>query len=918
MAIAPLPQATIQLLGSAQALTTPTSLVKELIDNALDAKASYIDILISPNTIDKIEVRDNGHGIQQEDLEALGRRGHTSKLRSFDELKSIGGVSLGFRGEALASAVQLGEVAVTTRTEGESVATTVKLKASGGIDSRSRTSHPIGTTVAVTKFMYKLPVRKQTFLKEASKTLGKIRELLQSYVLARPNTRFSFKVYKENKASWSYAPRPNDIIKEAVSQLFGKDTAIQCISKSSRFPERFLGIDPISGPGEDPQTADQSLEPRSNDFVVDVFLPKPDADRSEIGHGQYISVDSRPVSHEKNTMKRIVTIFKRYMAESLSESSYKTKSPLLRLNISCPVGSYDPNVEPAKNDVIFGNESVVLEAIENLFKEVYGEPKAVSPAPLPMLKEKLDNFELLLARKPATVPAYGSSSLPAKESIPRMRPGTSFSKTPNRSSIVNVLADTEGSSTIDNEDIDEPVDGEKRKWAFDMSKDLTEEAEGYERPSRRFQQSQSTQMSISGVEPDPGNSLNPWIIAKMTAPLLKNQPANSTAPGFYHPPRPVADHLPTPHHSSDPVASEADIHFQAVPSRPRQTFRNDDIRTLDLPPVQSLTFQNPELRSIPLENSQPSRRSLAANADDEVLLDGDDFGTRRPRNDFISARNILDAVPLSPPASRGPKKSRSVHRPFVPLVRRNTENTTSNEFDGLRQTKLTTDYEASRAHNLLHQDMAEQQPNPDVEWSMDFEHRKELASRRRRDELRAAALEVDNSDTPTVVRTSPHKNRYNAAIATLEAGYPPPNTIRSLKEPFKTSLPDGDPRAYLMRRQRSVMAQRAKSGEVPKLTRAKSNRLPLENIPENEKIHNLVLGLSADMDNLQRIVDELMNSDIYVKKGSEVRGLRIGDLETTGVTSMVQATVMKWMESERKENCEVEYMFDNLVAVVEV
>ena len=66
MTINPLPEATVRLLGSTQALTTVTSLVKELIDNALDAKATSIDIVISPNTIDKIEVRDNGVGISQE------------------------------------------------------------------------------------------------------------------------------------------------------------------------------------------------------------------------------------------------------------------------------------------------------------------------------------------------------------------------------------------------------------------------------------------------------------------------------------------------------------------------------------------------------------------------------------------------------------------------------------------------------------------------------------------------------------------------------------------------------------------------------------------------------------------------------------------------------------------------------------
>jgi hypothetical protein len=198
---------------------------------------------------------------------------------------------------------------------------------------------------------------------------------------------------------------------------------------------------------------------------------------------------------------------------------------------------------------------------------------------------------------------------------------------------------------------------------------------------------------------------------------------------------------------------------------------------------------------------------------------------------------------------------------------------------------------------------------------MDFERRKELASRRRGDELRAAALEVDSSGNHEVVRTSPHKNRYNAAIATLGARNPPLSTIGTLKEPFKTSLPDGDPRAYLMRRQISVMAQRAKSGEVPKMTRAKSNRLPLETVAENDKMHNLVLRPRADMDRLQKVMKQLMKSDMYVKKGNAICGLRIDGLETTGVASRVQAIVSKWMESQGKENCEVEYTFDNLVAV---
>ncbi|PMD24835.1 hypothetical protein NA56DRAFT_677295 [Hyaloscypha hepaticicola] len=833
MAIVPLPQATVHLLGSAQALTTPMSLVKELVDNALDAKASIIDILISPNTIDKIEVRDNGHGIQQEDLDVLGKRGHTSKLRSFDELRSIGGISLGFRGEALASAVQLGEVTVTTRTEGEPVATLVKLKAPGGVDSRSRTSHPNGTTITVTKFMYKLPVRKQTFLKEAPKTLGKIKELLQAYVLARPSIKFSLKVLKESKALFSYAPRPNDGIKEAVSQLFGKEAAGQCVSISTRFPERANEVEDSADHEMHPQTMEHSTSRQGNDFVVDVFMPRPNADLSKIGYGQYISVDSRPVSHEKNTMRRLVTIFNRYVKDSLTGSSEKVKSPFLRLDITCPAGSYDPNVEPAKNDVIFGNESVVLAAIENLFREVYGEPKIAHSIPPPQtLKEKLDNFELLLARKPSTLPANDLPPRPSRTPVSEQSaPETERSRISIISPMpVNITA-TEASPFVDSENTAEQEGNPKRNRAFDMSKDLCEEIEGYERPSRQFQQPYNPQILFPDAEAGSKNPLNPWIIAKMTAPIHHGDQLMKTttlAPSLVS--RPVANRVTTPQLSFD---SDPDVQSEVMPSRSRPTFQNDDIQSLDITADQNLPYR---------QNTSPA-------------------------------------------------------------------------FDGLRQIKLNTDYGPSRGHNRT-QD--EHQANPDLEWSMDFEHRKELASRRRRDELRAATLEVDKSDTVEIVRPSPHKNRYNAAIVTLEAGYPRPNTIETIKEPFKTSLSDGDPRAYLMRRQKPLKAQKVKPGEVHKLSRAKSSRLPLENIPENEKTHNLVLKLSSAPDSLRIVTKELMKNDMYAKKGVEFRGLRNGVLETTEVASRVQATVTKWIETEGKENCEVDYIFEKMGALYEL
>ncbi|GJC99747.1 DNA mismatch repair protein mutL [Colletotrichum higginsianum] len=96
MSILKLPQSTARLLKSTTVVSSPLSLVKELVDNAVDANATNIEISLSANTVDKIQVRDNGHGINPEDYEALGRRSHTSKLRTFEELQSKGGRHLVF------------------------------------------------------------------------------------------------------------------------------------------------------------------------------------------------------------------------------------------------------------------------------------------------------------------------------------------------------------------------------------------------------------------------------------------------------------------------------------------------------------------------------------------------------------------------------------------------------------------------------------------------------------------------------------------------------------------------------------------------------------------------------------------------------------------------------------------------------
>ncbi|KAH6671441.1 putative PMS1 protein like protein [Halenospora varia] len=938
MAITALPQATVHLLGSAQALTTPTSLVKELIDNSLDAKATSIDILISQNTLDKIEVRDNGHGIQQEDLESIGKRGHTSKLRSFDELRAVGGVSLGFRGEALASAVQLGELSVTTKTDGEAVATTVKIKPPGKIDSRSRTSHPVGTTVCVLNFMAKLPVRKQTFLKSAPKTLAKVKELLQAYALARPTVRFSLKVSKGAKGAWTFTPRPNDGIKEAVSQVIGRDAALQCMERSLNSP---------GTQGESCRTdntssvaSDQSLDKK---FQIDAFLPKPDLDLSRIGHGQYVSIDSRPVSHERGTMKKIITMFKYYIKGAFGDAS-ELKNPFILLSIKCPIASYDPNVEPAKDDVLFINEFLVLESVESLFKNVYGEQSPVPQKSAPSLQDKTpDDFNVLLARKPAA-PSLGRTNHGPTDvdQRPARQPPISSPSSPAIASISGKEPEESASSP---EEVDDVPVADQRKWGFDMSKDFTEEVEDLSKKNR------STQFRVPWVDNNgiflaqeaSKGSLNPWLIAKMTAPIKESvtQHATLSLP-MTSEVVPTLDIQATPSPSvqaSEPMVFDLNVlDSQRFSNQPGRRYSNESIRPQINHPLENqfdekqltprkrrhsngsmslqrgLGINTPlnrldfyETRGVPVLPTTSNTGIGYENAETLFVEDGDQTFRDRRRNDFISARHMTANSLLSPPATQRSKRSRpnGVNRPFV-APRPITES--ASPLINLRQSTLSDGFQTGPLRSL-EREVPQENTDSELEWAMEFEQRKEDASRQRREQIRMARKEAARQIAEHSNRTSPHKNRYNAAIAALEADSLAQQNVAPAKAPFSTTLLEGDPRAYLMKQQRLADIR---SGPL-KLTRAKSMKLPLERTPDDIKTHALMLTLSTDMTNLGELEAAITRNDPYVEKGIHTSGLSLEPSAIPALTTRIKEVVGKWLaQDEERKTCEVEYRFENI------
>ncbi|KAL9054584.1 MAG: hypothetical protein Q9162_004046 [Coniocarpon cinnabarinum] len=322
-----LQQGTIRALGSSQVITTPDSVVKELVDNALDANCSSIQVEISSNTLDVVQVRDNGHGIAPGDRALICKRYCTSKIKSQEEFRLLGGT-----------------------TDGEVAATALKFARDGEIVSEGVASQPVGTTVRAVDLFSTLPVRKQAAKKNAAKCLNKVKATLQAYAMARPSVRFSLKVLKSknDKNNWTYAPKSNPSVEDATLKVVGNNCASRC----------------------------HVLHVEHDDIEMCAYLPKIDADPSKVsGIGDFFSVDSRPVSANRGLLKQLLEAYKERLRSSRPHS-IDIKQPFIWLNIACPPGFYDVNVEPAKNDVIFDDGDKIVQAFHKLLDIAY----AVAPS----------------------------------------------------------------------------------------------------------------------------------------------------------------------------------------------------------------------------------------------------------------------------------------------------------------------------------------------------------------------------------------------------------------------------------------------------------------------------------------------------------------------------------------------------------
>ncbi|XP_031307646.1 PMS1 protein homolog 1 isoform X1 [Camelus dromedarius] len=342
-----LPAATVRLLSSSQVITSVVSVVKELIENSLDAGATSIDVKLENYGFDKIEVRDNGEGIKAVDAPVMAIKYYTSKLNSHEDLETL--TTYGFRGEALGSICCIAEffspqVLITTRTAADNFSTQYVLDGSGYIISQKPSHLGQGTTVTVLRLFKNLPVRKQFYstAKKCKDEIKKVQDLLISYGIIKPDVRI---VFVHNKAIIWQKTRVSDhkmaLMSVLGTALMGNMELIQYHSEKSQIY--------LSG-----------------------FFPKHDADHSltslSTPERSFIFINNRPV-HQKDILKLIRHY---YNLKCLKEST--RLYPIFFLKIDVPTADVDVNLTPDKSQVLLQNKESVLIALENLMTTCYGSP----------------------------------------------------------------------------------------------------------------------------------------------------------------------------------------------------------------------------------------------------------------------------------------------------------------------------------------------------------------------------------------------------------------------------------------------------------------------------------------------------------------------------------------------------------------
>ena len=328
---------TIDKIAAGEVIERPASVVKELVENAIDAGATAVVVEIKEGGISFMRITDNGCGIDREDVRSAFLRHSTSKIRSVDDLVHIG--SLGFRGEALSSISAVSQVELITKTKDQTFGTLYRI-AGGKEEDLEDTGAPDGTTFIIRQLFYNTPARRK-FLKTPMTEASHVGDLMTRLALSHPHISFQFINNGQSKLHTS----GNGKLKDVIYHIYGREIAANLLN----------------------------ADYESNGIKITGFLGKPVISRGNRNFENYY-INGR---YAKNN------IIARAIEDGYKDFTMQHKYPFVVLHIEIDGEHVDVNVHPTKMELRFNNQQEVYNTIYAAIEQGLHEKQLIPHVEMP-------------------------------------------------------------------------------------------------------------------------------------------------------------------------------------------------------------------------------------------------------------------------------------------------------------------------------------------------------------------------------------------------------------------------------------------------------------------------------------------------------------------------------------------------------
>lgn len=370
--IKPIEARSVHQIQSGQVIVDLCSVVKELVENSLDAGATSVEVRFKNNGLDSIEVQDNGSGISPGNYSSLALKHHTSKLASYEDLSSLR--TFGFRGEALSSLCALSTFHVITAMADEAPkGKKLDFASSGNLKTITVVAAQKGTTAVVEGLFEQLPVRRKELTKNIKKEYGKVLGLLHAYACICTNVKITVKsAMGKGKNAVVFATKANPTTRENIANVYGAKTLSALVPLE-------LQLDSQRSPvqGED------AIGP-NNKIIVRGHVSRPVfGEGRQTPDRQMFFVNGRPCGLPQ-IAKAINEVYKSFNV---------SQSPFIFADFNMDTNAYDVNVSPDKRTIMLHDAVALVEALKSSLTELFEQQEQTIPqtryaaAPLPTYKQ---------------------------------------------------------------------------------------------------------------------------------------------------------------------------------------------------------------------------------------------------------------------------------------------------------------------------------------------------------------------------------------------------------------------------------------------------------------------------------------------------------------------------------------------------